>query len=1363
MSTSILQRVLDTIAKQARWPSGAPGGKGGQFAPAKGGQGGGQGSGWKPKAAWGGGGGKDWAQGLSWDKPEPKAPPPGAKPHPKAGDDGKEVLVHYPSKPSSAATWGDPEATASFVPGSAVPPALNGVAFKPWMGAPRDTAGWASVPGQKPDLDRDNPFEPHPTKYTATGVIIREPDGRVWLTEPTNHFGGYEHTFPKGTAEPELSMQANAIKEAYEETGLKVRITGIAGDFEKTTSFARFYIAERVGGTPADMGWETQSVKLAAPKHLDKLLNVGFDRSIVDVLRAEQFLKLRGVELLAAIQKAKAAGKKGSYNAKQARWPAGTPLGGQWKGMDGAGLTVPPKIAGGLEGKNQSYYKKAQAAYAMAVSGQLGPLVDAAMAAKKKADADAALGKSSSHVKWHAQVAQFMGQLVIDMTSAPKAEAAAVKATGGKAAITPLSKMTYQAPKPGGSNPGGIYLNENGDKTLIKGNKQKSTGKQNAKTSDDRARNEVLAAKLMQAVGVGAPEMSLVDLEGEYGGGLGVASVFVNGAAPFSPKNKAHLEAIRDDYAVHAWLGNYDVLGMGYDNTVIKDGKAVNIDPGGAILFRAQGALKDGFDTNASEWETMRTTSDEQKAVFGPMSKSMLQKSAMKLALISDDTIKELVDAHGPKDVKGAKQLADTLIARRHAIIAKAAITPGAIPDQPPAPKPAPEPPKVAEAVSAKVAGGGTSVAKPTFNSGLGDASYAMDAAYAEGLHAKGDLKSLKQFITDTDFSKKSANGKKMNAYLAALVADLSLGQEDAVEDVAAGKVSVIGADGTKWTGDAQGVLQPVAGGPIQKPEFKDSSYAASASVLEAWHSKGKLDQLEAALVASDLGAMNSIADSKLVAYNKALIEDLKGAPATTSPAAVEPVPASRAPKPASKGSVPPTVFSAAKLPDSNSNAGSHNAKVDLIQKLHDDGDEKGLLALNYGTNTYGKKQAQLANDALASMGSVHQVTPGQKKAAHPALLGGAAQPIPSKPAPAPKAAEVKPAEPAKPIYRIPNPPAFANWNGAGKGLSSHKAFNDQNDAIAAQIKSLGDALNLADLQAATYQPIDTTGAPVGGPKKLSDHPSQHIKAYFSDVSTAMVTPYIPPKKMSAEEFAALPAIVKDLVGSIKDVSQLKDAAQVVGRYGVVGQADVAKFDGFPPKELSKAAGTLSTQSLYDGSMAGFKKLSNVEQQAIRDYTGSGYTSMNDAVTGKPSEKAKIAIKGMDKAAVEMPAGSVISRKFSFGSEKDKKAFLASVGKVVKDFGIISTSVNPAVWSGNIHLRITTAPGVKGLYVAPNPKNGGSAISKHPGEDEVILNYGTKFLVKKVHTKGFKDKAGSWGSSGQTVVELIALPEPVDI
>lgn len=205
--------------------------------------------------------------------------------HPKLDEKGELVHVKLPSHSSAPSTWHNPDAVATFVPGGDVPMSLHGVPFHAWRDHPQTADGWDYVDGQMDDL-HEPAFHLPPGKKAASGVVIEEPDGRVWLIAPTNQFGGYEASFPKGTAEPNLSLQANAIKEAFEESGLKVEITGIIGDFARTTSVARLYRAKRVGGTPTAMGWESQAVHLVPKGHLYEYLNMWSDHKAAESIGA---------------------------------------------------------------------------------------------------------------------------------------------------------------------------------------------------------------------------------------------------------------------------------------------------------------------------------------------------------------------------------------------------------------------------------------------------------------------------------------------------------------------------------------------------------------------------------------------------------------------------------------------------------------------------------------------------------------------------------------------------------------------------------------------------------------------------------------------------------------------------------------------------------------------------------------------------------------------------------------------------------------------------------------------------------------------------------------------------------------------
>lgn len=235
---------------------------------------------------------KSWVKGFMrkdgvWVKPHntrtlKKMEP--AKPvtmHKKLNDEGKRVAVKSPTQPSSEESWSTPHDVATFVPDGNHPHVLGRVALTAWKQAPKTKQGWNYVEGINYTLD-EKPMDIPKGLHPAAGVIVEEDDGRVWLVTPTNAFGGYQNTFPKGTCEAGLSIQANAIKEAWEESGLKVEITGVLGDFQRTTSVARFYTAKRTGGNPVDMGWESQAVRLVPKEKLLDLLNMSSDKKIVE-------------------------------------------------------------------------------------------------------------------------------------------------------------------------------------------------------------------------------------------------------------------------------------------------------------------------------------------------------------------------------------------------------------------------------------------------------------------------------------------------------------------------------------------------------------------------------------------------------------------------------------------------------------------------------------------------------------------------------------------------------------------------------------------------------------------------------------------------------------------------------------------------------------------------------------------------------------------------------------------------------------------------------------------------------------------------------------------------------------------------
>ena len=206
--------------------------------------------------------------------------------HPKLNDYGQKVKLSHPHADGQPEAWLDASHVATVTPDGWMPKAINGIPFSPWKDAPTTTAGWANAPGQEDNLIGPA-FHASTGMKAAAGVVVEEPDGRIWVVHPSNAFGGYKATFPKGTTESGLPMQAVAIKETFEESGLQVAITAFLMDVERTTSVCRYYRARRVGGTPAACGWESQAVSLVPKAKLLGILNRTVDHPLAKMVGAK--------------------------------------------------------------------------------------------------------------------------------------------------------------------------------------------------------------------------------------------------------------------------------------------------------------------------------------------------------------------------------------------------------------------------------------------------------------------------------------------------------------------------------------------------------------------------------------------------------------------------------------------------------------------------------------------------------------------------------------------------------------------------------------------------------------------------------------------------------------------------------------------------------------------------------------------------------------------------------------------------------------------------------------------------------------------------------------------------------------------
>ncbi|MCQ4323229.1 NUDIX hydrolase [Stutzerimonas stutzeri] len=148
----------------------------------------------------------------------------------------------------------------AFPSGAPVSGTLNGVELTPWRDHPADPVQWELPEMINPGLT-EPPLE-EGGKLLASGAVIIEPDHRVWVAHLNEPFNAACVGFPTARKDPALSLQATAVREAWEKTGLQVRIIGWLGDFDAQITRTRYYLAARIGGAPTACGWEHPPMSL---------------------------------------------------------------------------------------------------------------------------------------------------------------------------------------------------------------------------------------------------------------------------------------------------------------------------------------------------------------------------------------------------------------------------------------------------------------------------------------------------------------------------------------------------------------------------------------------------------------------------------------------------------------------------------------------------------------------------------------------------------------------------------------------------------------------------------------------------------------------------------------------------------------------------------------------------------------------------------------------------------------------------------------------------------------------------------------------------------------------------------------------
>lgn len=338
---------------------------------------------------------------------------------------------------------------------------------------------------------------------------------------------------------------------------------------------------------------------------------------------------------------------------------------------------------------------------------------------------------------------------------------------------------------------------------------------------------------------------------------------------------------------------------------------------------------------------------------------------------------------------------------------------------------------------------------------------------------------------------------------------------------------------------------------------------------------------------------------------------------------------------------------------------------------------------------------------------------------------------------------------------KITAPADFLNWSGPGKsGPSSIQSINEQNHIAAQQIYELAKNGDVAGIQALTAPLVNKDTGAITGAASVLKHPSQHISGYASQALSEIEGMLNPPAQYEMGGDNPLYDLANEY-----PVQAVTADAKKVGKYLLLGEPGTIDPASLGMTKLTNKSGKLTTATFAKQAQASWLKMPKTQQEAIRGYTGNGYHSINGGLwSGNPGAAAKAAASALLNNGHDITPGTVLGRKVTLSQEMIAE-LMGATGKVLQEPAIMSTSITPDAWSGNVHIKMHVGPGVKGLYVDEGSKPGGGAISKNAGpkEREVILPPNTRMLVVKT-TKGTGADADGFGKSSSVIIEVLILP-----
>jgi len=303
----------------------------------------------------------------------------------------------------------------------------------------------------------------------------------------------------------------------------------------------------------------------------------------------------------------------------------------------------------------------------------------------------------------------------------------------------------------------------------------------------------------------------------------------------------------------------------------------------------------------------------------------------------------------------------------------------------------------------------------------------------------------------------------------------------------------------------------------------------------------------------------------------------------------------------------------------------------------------------------------------------------------------------------------------------------FMNWSGPGKPISD-KPYVQENVKDETALKQCALQGNLIALKNYQFAQVDKlTGQPTGVMLPIEQHPSNHVKAYHSDLVAALTAIAFPPERPRH--------LVPKLVDGIVDLSKTFPSK---GRGSTVANVAanerlafwmllgaVANVDDFRPPHTP-----LISSKAKQAAHAAYAKLgpTSLAKRFINRVQSSG--SYNDYFRdGKVKDSQGTDLIAMNQAihayATEQPAGTTIHKWINMSAAQVKALVATPEGTVFENAGSMCCSTSPTGTSGfgPHRMVIRYAPGAKGVDSFGSGAFGSEAeITTLPGARYMILS-----------------------------------------